>query len=92
MYYIANIEDEDAADFPYIEDHVWVKLRKIYADINDQCVRHKTAEVLLSLLQGEPLPEIGFFGHGHEGWSNRGRILECVDIIDHVHGWKQPTD
>jgi len=80
MYYIANIEDEDAAAFPYIEDHVWKELCKIYSDIDDPCVVHKTAEVLLSLLQGEPLMEIGFFGHGHEGWSNRGRILECVEI------------
>ena len=81
MYYIANIEDEDMAAFPYIEDHVWLELRKIYSDIDDLCVGHKTAEVLLSVLRGEPLMEIGFFGHGHVGWSGRGRILECAETV-----------
>jgi len=83
-YYIANIEDEDEADFPYIEDDVWHELRKIYSDIDYIYVGHKTAEVLLSVLRGEPLPEIGFFGHGHEGWSDRGRILEYVETITEV--------
>ncbi len=74
-FYIANCESEDAADFPYIEPWVWDELREIYPDIDEPCTDYETAEVLLKLLRGEAIPEIGYFGHGFTGWD--GRILEC---------------
>ncbi len=74
-YYIAKIVSEDAADFPHIEQWVWDELRKMYPDIDDPCKDYETAEVLLSLLRGESITAIGYFGHGFQGWD--GRILEC---------------
>ena len=52
-YYIANMEDADAADFPNIESWVWEELRKIWDDIDMPCTDYETAEVKLALLRGD---------------------------------------
>ena len=76
-YLVVELDSEDTPEFPYIPDAIWNEIEAyddLFAEIRTgQQMTLVAALVQLKLLRGNPIPEIGYPGHGFIGYD--GMIL-----------------